>query len=535
LSAEYAVTTTAANRTVLLDNFIAYAGTRHFTDAVNLTNNDVGIVVYRSDPDGQELFFLDLVNPGLAAASLTDNGLAVDYSFRADTRTFEDAPVMNTFTEYRGMWWGISWVNNWARVFYNDFKGQNSFWERWDTRDYRELPLQEGETLTGVEGIDKQLVALTSKSAHALSIFPNTKVGTVDISNTPLDWEVGCVGPKAKTQAGGYLYFLSDRGPYRWRPGMIKPEWIGRGLLPLFIDPQTDLCQLNEETKLNSEVVYDGDADVLRFVFPCGATATLNRHLMYPMQAERMNQDPASGWIFASTLAQALDFSNVFGPLSGGFPITPFDRSDRCLFSDELGYLYEYDPALQRGGVPSAGDATGVVQAGSGVSLVITAGGLYNTGDGLAGALLEIVYTDGTIETRTIASNTATDIVPSIPLGQDPTDGTWYIGGIPAYWRSWIDSAGDPTEHKSCIHLHVGFNREFTSGDQVIDFNVYASNEWATDIQVVRTGRLTKWREKRLVSYTGRYFMWEFANTRPDEPFMISFFEPELIPAAKRI
>jgi hypothetical protein len=438
-------------------------------------------------------------------------------------------------TEYRSMWWGVSWVNNWARVYYNDFRGENSFWERWDPRDYRELPLQDGETLTALEGIGKNLVCFTNISAHGLSVFPNVQLGTIDISNLPLNWEVGCVGPKAKEQAGGFVYFLSDRGPYRWRPGMVKPEWIGKNVLPLFLDPQTDLCQLNEESKLDSEVVYDGDADVLRFVFPCGASANLNRHLMYPLQAERMNNDPTTGWVYGSTRAQALDYTNVFGPLAGGFPITPFDRKNRCVFSDHLGYLYEYDPDLVRGGIPNATPATGVAQAGSGVNLIVTTGGLYNTGGGLHGAFLEVVYTDGTIETRLVGSNTAVNIVPDAPLSGDPTGATWYVGGIPAYWRSWIDSVGDPTAHKTVRHLHVGFNREFATGGQVIDVNVYSSKEWATDIQRARTGSLNKYRDKMMISLTGRYFMWEFANTRPDEPFMISFFEPEAYPVGKRL
>ena len=535
LSVEYMVTTTAANRTVLLDNFVAYAGARHFVDGANLTNNDVGVVVYRTDPDEHKFFFLDIVTPGLLAATLTDDGLAVAYSLKADTRVLQDPPVLNTMTEYRGMWWGLSWIENWARVYYNDFRGENSYWERWDPRDYRELPLQEGETLTALEGIDKTLVVGTSQSAHALSIFPNMQLGTVDISNTPLNWEVGIVGPRAKTRAGGYLYFLSDRGPYRWRPGMLKPEWIGKSLLPMFLDPLTDLCQMSEETKLDSEVVYDGDADALRFVFPCGASAFMNRHLIYPMQAERMNGDPATGWVFGSVNVQALDYTNVFGPLSGGFPITPFDRSNRCVFSDELGYLYEYDPALQRGGIPAAGLATGVVQAGSGINLVVTTGALHNVGDGLTGALLEVVYTDGTTEMRRVANNTVVNIVPDLPFSADPTGAVFYVGGIPSYWRSWIDHAGDPTSHKTCYHLHVGFNRQFFAGDQVIDFNVYASDEWATIIQRRRTGALTLWRSKTMISWTARYFMWEFANSRPDEPFMISFFEPELTPAGKRL
>jgi len=534
LSVEYAATTTAANRTVLLDGFVAYIGLRHFIDLVNLTNEDVGVVVYRTDPDEFKYFFLALVPPALAAATLNDNGLAVSYDLKADTRVLQEPPVMNTMTEFKGLWWGVSWVENWARVYFNDFRGENSYWERWDPRDYRELPLQEGETITAVEGIEKQLVALTSIGAHALFPSPNFQLGTIDITNNPLQWEVGCVGPRAKIQAGGYLYFLSDRGPYRWRPGMLKPEWLGKGILPMFLDPETDLCQMNAETKLDAEIGYDGDADALRFIFPCGASPFLNRHLIYPLQAEAMNGDPASGWIFASTHAQALEYTNVFGPLTGGFPVTPFDRPNYCVFSDELGYLYEYDPRLVRGGVPAGFPATGVVQAGSAVNLIVTLGVLPVVGDGLAGALVEVVYADGTTETRRVAANTATDITPDLNFSADPIGATWYVGGIPSYWRSWIDHMDDPTSHKTVLHLHVGFNREFATGDQVIAFNVYAGDEWATDIQQVRTGSLTKYRSKEMISWTARYFMWEFANSHPDEPFMISFFEPELKPVGKR-
>jgi hypothetical protein len=242
LSVEYEAATTAGNQTITLDNFAVYPGTRKYNDAAGAAGDDVGIVVYRTDPDGQTLYFLSTLDPG--TTTLTDNGLAVDYSIRGDTRDFEDPPRLNTMTEYRDMWWGLSWDNNWARVYFNDFQGENSFWERWDTRDYRELPIQEGEVLTSIEGMEKQLIAMSDRGGFEVGVFPNTKTGLIDIAVERLRWGAGCVGPRAKTQVGGYLYFLSDRGPYRWRPGMLKPEWIGKNLVPMFIDPESGLCQL---------------------------------------------------------------------------------------------------------------------------------------------------------------------------------------------------------------------------------------------------------------------------------------------------
>jgi len=528
LSAEYAQTTTAVNRTITLDNFIAYAGNRYYVDGVDLTDQDIGIVVYRTDANAETYYFLDLVNPGLAAATVTDNGLATDHSLRADVRDYADLPRLNFATEFGTQLWGVSWDENVARVYYNDFRSEKSFWTRWDPRNFRELPLQDGEVLTAVQKTVEGVLVFSNISAYFMDISPSVETGLIDMSLTPTEWSIGCIAPKATEFVDGWLYWLSDRGPYRWRPGS-DPEWIGKNLLPMFIDNESGLCKLTETLRLESEVLYDPDSDMIRFLFPCGPGATiLNRHLMYWRHAAQFNEDPASGWVFASAQAQCLDYTNVFEGLIGGVPITPFDKRNRCLFGDADGYIYEYDPASRRGALPGGVPAWGDVQAGSGVNLIVTVGGLYVNGDDMAGMRLEVVHADGTIDVRAVATNTNINIVPDVAFSQDPTGGTWYVGGIPAQWRSWVDHAGEPSSHKDMTHLYYGFNLEDPAGVATIDATVSVGQEWPTVATRSRATTLDAYRDKMLVCRTGRFFTYELSNTRPDEQFMVSYIETEM-------
>jgi len=379
----------------------------------------------------------------------------------------------------------------------------------------------------------------TNSSAYLQLVNPSPQTGNVDIPPaTPLKWTIGCVGPKAWAYVDGYLYWLSDRGPYRWLPGAARPEWIGKNLVPLFIDPETGLCQLNEASKLESEVLYDQDADVVRFIFACGTSTTPNRHISYFVRSEEMG-DLYGGWGFHSPLAQALDYAGVYAGLTGaGAPVTPFDRKERLIWSDPDGYLYEYHPDLTRGGLPNGFPATGVGQAGggAGVALINTPGGLYVNGDDMQGLRLELVHPDGTIDVRTVAANTATTITPDVNFSQTSIGATWYVGGIPAYWRSWVDSAGEPSAHKTLRHLWLGYNREFTTADQAIDVSLSTSDDWPAAVRRARTAALNVHRAQVMGSLTGRYFTYEFANSFPDEPFMITYLEPELqvLPGRRR-
>ena len=533
LSVVYEQTTTDANRTITLDGFVAYAGARHYIDAVNLTNNDVGIVVYRTGPDQQTYYFLDIVNPGVAAATVTDNGLATDFSIKADTRAFQDVPHLDQIVEYRNQWYGLSWDENFTRMYFNDFQAQNSFWERTDVRNFRDLPLGQGEILMAITNSDGALVALSTNDAYEVKAIP-TDDGQ-QLSVRPMEWTVGCVGPRAWAMVDTWLYFLSERGPYRWRPGLLEPQWIGRMIAPIFMDPESGLCQLTEGLRSLSEVCYDQDARVIRWIFPCGATTVMNRHYAYWVDAAKYNDDPETGWFACSTTPQCMDLTHAIEPLVAGVPVDPFEKRARLVFADQNGYVSEYDPdSGWRGGLPTGTNASGIAQAGSGVALIVTLGSLWQDGDDMEGMRLEVVHLDGTIDVREIASNTAANIIPTVNFSQDPTGATWYAAGIPAYWRSWVDHNGDPKSHKSLIHLWSGLNREFMTDTQVIDVSVGVSGDWPTTAGRVKTIALNKHRDQALISLTGRYFTYEYANSRPDEPFMITYIDPEFIPAGVR-
>ncbi len=531
LGPEIVRTTTTANRTVnfAAGAFPAYAGLRHFVGAG--TDQDVGLVVWRTAADGHAFYFLDLIFPALAAATLVDNGLATDFSLKADVRVYSDAPLLNQLVEADDMWLGISWEENTSRFYFNDFRTENSFWERFDVRNHKELALDEGEILIAMARADRTNVALSNLDAYEVASSPSSTTGLINWHLKNLDWGVGCVAPKGQQFIDGHLYFLSDRGPYRWLPKSAKPEWIGRDISPLFIDPSTGLCQLNEALRLEAEIEYDQDARQVRWIFACGPTMLLNRHLMYWIDADKYNGSGESAWKFASSKPQCMDNTQALGPLVGGEPITAFDKRGRLIFGDEWGYVSEYDPSLGgwRGGLPAAVPADGTAQAGSGLNLIVTTGGLWTTGDGMQEMRLEIEYLDGTIDVRQIASNTGVNIVPTSPFSQDPTGALWYVAGIPAYWRSWVDHEGDPKAHKTLIHLYVGYNREFPVEDRGIDVSVSWSGDWPMVRKRARFARLDRHRDKQLISGTGRYFTYEFANSRPDEPFLLSYFETEMI------
>jgi hypothetical protein len=220
-----------------------------------------------------------------------------------------------------------------------------------------------------------------------------------------------------------------------------------------------------------------------------------------------------------------MDYGHGLSGLIGGTPVDPFDRQPLLIFGEQGGYINEYESHLLRGAMPPGPPATGTVQAGSGVNLVVTAGGLYTGGDDMAGMRLEVEHTDGTIDIRAVASNTAANIVPDTALSADPTGGTWWVGGIPSYWRSWVDHMGQPTYHKDLIHLFLGHNRESGVSTYLMDVEIAASGEWPVDTTRTRTARLDQYRNKLLAALVGRFFTYEVANSRPDERYMLTTLE----------
>jgi hypothetical protein len=524
----------------LLDNFVAYAGTRHFVDAVNVDNNDVGIVVYRSGPNNASAYyFLDLIAPGVAAKSVTDNGLATDNTLRADVRTYEDLPRLDAAIHYRSMLLGFSWEappepaddgrqpqfqGSSARIYYNDFRGEKSFLERWDVRNYKEIPLEDGEVFTALCPHALGVTLFSNNKTYDMQVRP-LQSGRTDVQINPMYWTVGCVGPRAQQYVEGWVYWISDRGPYRWRPGALDPQFIGRNIQPMFIDPESGICKLNEQASAESEVFYDQDADVVRFAFPTGPWGGfINRHLMYNPRAVEYGLKFYQSWSMSSATAQTFD-RGIYEPFIDGVPADPLEFRARSCFIDKHNYVMRFEPDSTRTNVSPSEVLTGTVQAASTTTLLRILGGLITTS--LVGGMAEVVFSDGTAEVREIIANSATTISVDHPFSQDPIGATWYACGIHAIWRSWVDTVGNPAAHKDLTHLHVGYNTEFPTSGFVVDVNVSAAYEWPTTSQRSRTADLSLNREKMLIARVGRFWTYEFANTRPDEKMLITWFKAD--------
>ena len=256
----------------------------------------------------------------------------------------------------------------------------------------------------------------------------------------------------------------------------------------------------------------------------------------YWVDAEKYNQDAESGWFPLSPRAQTMTRSHSITSIDiSGVPVSALDRIERLTFADELGYLYQYEQYGRRGGAKPGLFSKGLVAAGSTVSVVqVQRDPLFTTGDGMTGLRLEVIYADGTRHARVIASNTdaaATleTALPAIPAEDDIV----YIGGMPAFWRSWVDHFGDPHADKSVHHLFVGMQRMSASAVQTGDLE-----DWRADIAVGRgefpqTFKLTRsalldlYRRKMLVSATGVNWVYEISNTRPDESFVVTNLQVE--------
>lgn len=506
--------------------FPDYAGARHFIGA--LDNDDVGVVVYRTEPNGEAFYFLDAITPAgglLAAGTLLDNGLATAKSEKALRSDIADEPRFNAADLYNDIIYTVSWDDGYNVVRYNDWKNTNSYHERWSVLGRSTLPTRHGEALTAISHTPRSLLVLSQQRGFLGSITMSDS-GRIIPRWQALPWTVGAVGPKAVCTAGPWNYFLSERGPYRWREGLAEPQWIGRDILALFIDPTSGLCKLNPWSKNQSELCYDQDANVVRFTFPCGGASFPNVHIMYWIHDDIPEIEPEAGWFFASADAQAMDWGNAITGLNAdGTPANPFEVKPRLVFGDALGYVSTYTVGHNRGGLAGLIPATGIGQPLSAVNLLVTLGGLPNAGDGLIGMMVEVVHADGTIDVRLVAANDATDITPDVDFTQDPEGSTWYIGGIPAFWRGVPEHVGDPYSHKDVVNVALKSLRlRPITGQEVIDMSVQ-SGDYPVTYRKTEEVDLAIYHDKTIANMSGRFIQVEFANSRPDGMFCVTGYK----------
>jgi hypothetical protein len=520
------VTPSGANLTVRV-TVPAYSGVRHFNDLATATDSDVGIVIWRTFGDREAFYFLAVLTPGTL---FYDDGEALGVvpekePFRG---TQTDEPRFTSLEEFRGRFYALSRFSDNHRMWFSDA----GFFERFRVRSYKDLVVTGGDELTAIGRTDTTLLVHRGRGGIRVTAIEQGEVRP-DLIPTDLPWKAGAVGPAARSSLDGYEYWLSELGPMRWREGLPGTEWIGKPLAPLFVDPTSGACRLNEEAKELSEVAFDWETATMRFLFASGPNTYPNHWWGYWVYAQNYNKDAESGWAAYSPRAQTMGRTLALAGLTNeGKPISPQERSERFVFADDLGYLYEYDIQSRRGGLPAGTLSKGFVVAGSTTSVVQVTSGLFTTGDGMKGMRFEIIYASGARETRKILSNTTSAITLETPLPSVPAAGDiFYVGGIPSFWRSWVDHMGSPHSTKRVLHLFAGLQRVSSEpDDDLLDWRVdirVAAGKFPQTYRRERTATLNLWDRKIPISATGAFWTYEIANSRPDETFVVTNLEVE--------
>lgn len=505
-----------------------YTGDRHFNPG------DVSLVVWRSGAGDRSPRFLDLLEPGVT--TVVDDGLARQTSLRPFRSTQEDEPRFSALKLFKGRFYGLAKSEDSHRVYYSHFD-KATYFERFRVLDFRDLEVPEGEVLTGIGGTDATMLVYSQRGCFRANISVSATQQSVNFQRMP--WHVGAVGPRARFTVDGWEYFLSERGPYRWREGLTSPQNIGENLLPIFVDPMSGLCILNQAGKEKSEVNFDWTSNTVVFTFALGDATDVNTHMRYWIESQRINGDYTFGWFPQSPDIQAMDLSSSLVGFDGDFPESPREKKQEIIWCDSLGYVYEYQLGAKRGGLDPAEVAITTVDSLDSATQISVPDTLFTAGDGLTGLRLEIESQpnsagETTTEVYTIDSNTAGTIVVTSAFTRDPVAGDDVrIAGIPSFWRSWFDHFGQPHTHKTMMDFSLGYQDRNNPGGS-ITVNIGAG-EFPETFSRVASATMGKYRKKFTVSKTAVFFMYEFSNSIPDELFLITDFDREIqLVAARR-
>jgi hypothetical protein len=327
----------------------------------------------------------------------------------------------------------------------------------------------------------------------------------------------------------------TERGPYRWREGRIEPDNIGENLLPIFVDPTSGLCKLNAAGKENSEVNYDWRTNTVAFTFALGDSEKITDHMRYWISSQLINGDFRLGWFPQSTDMQAFDLTSALVGFDAGFPESPREKKQEIVWADTDGFLYEYQETAKRGGLDAAETAiTTAADPITATQITVVDAVLDGSGpgsDGLKGLRLEIESQPDasgatTTEVYTIVSSTATTIDVAAFTRTPVAGDTVRIAGIPAFWRSWYDNFGSPHQHKTMMDFSLGYqDRNNPNGSISIGIG---AGEFPTTFSRLSSAGMGKYRKKFTVSRTAVFFMYEFANSIPDELFLITDIDREI-------
>lgn len=295
-----------------------------------------------------------------------------------------------------------------SRLFYSE----SLSFEEFGILNFIEVESGTGEPITGLGVLFDRLFIFKQTSIFVLSGF-----GPSDFVVQELTKGLGCISHFSILPIDGWLYFTSNRGPYRTNGTTF--DWIGKEIYETFLDFDKD--ELDTST-----TGHNRNRTQIWFGVKTSGIDSSHEILVWDYE-ER-------SW----TLFTVMHIRCLQG-------ITDSDGLDRIFWGDDLGYAWRGDAeaTYNHGDLGMTGTTFGTITGSStaGQYVTITVSGAFaasSTSDGWKGSRIVVIDSDGTEGEGHILSNTSTTIVidkTAAQLGFTPASGDGYrVGPIDAVY-----------------------------------------------------------------------------------------------------
>lgn len=367
----------------------------------------------------------------------------------ADEKLYLTAPYGTTisFASYKAYPEG-------GRVFYSD---ENQPWGRGRDNLFS-IDGGEGGDVTGLLPAGKILLIGTRRETFAFTWDVNPVLEGITEA-APISRSLGCISHDSWAEIDGFAYWLSDRGPVRWREGMPEPQLFGGAIQAVFTDPNDPDYILRDKVSLLAE-----DAQGVHY------PARQQYLLAVRTKASRGGCDLV---LVYNYFFDTWDFVRVRNEIVRWSWAVDDAGADILLCTDTFGATYRWDSGETDGaGTPTLqGRLRGVATAVGTATLSDSAADFYDNSNDpsfstdaldLDGAYVEIVAGPGVGQIRRIEANTTSQLIFSQPWVESPVadESIYEIGGIDFRWRSKFGNLGAYGRPKHIHKINVDHKRE---------------------------------------------------------------------------
>jgi len=357
--------------------------------------------------------------------------------------------------------------NTRSRLFYSE----SLSFEEFGILNFIEIESGTGEPITGLGVLFDRLFIFKQTSIFVLSGFGPSSFVVQELTKG-----LGCLSHFSILSIDGWIYFTSNRGPYRTNGTVF--DWIGKEIYETFLD--FDKAGLDTST-----TGHNRNRTQIWFGVKTAGLGSSHDILVWDYM-ERF-------W----SLFTVMHIRCLQG-------ITDEEGLDRIFWGDDLGYVWRGDAeaTFNHADLGMTGTTFGNISGAgtAGQFLTITVSGAFGasaTSDGWKGSRIVVIDSDGTEGEGHILSNTSTTIVidkTAAELGFTPASGDGYrVGPIDAIYFTKPIALTAPNLFSRVeeIELEGQFSLDNNAPGSLTQsrLNVGLATEFSTDFTTVSEGR----------------------------------------------